>query len=80
MTSDDAWTRLVAEEGRALLQVPRGEVVRQHLSHLVHHRGQLTVYLRLVNVPLSSVYGPTAAIRTGQRLVLQFDLYRYHRA
>ena len=43
-----------------LLQMPRGEAVRQHLSHLVHHRGQLTVYLRLVNVPLPSVYGPTA--------------------
>ena len=38
----------------------RGEVVRQHISHLVHHRGQLTVYLRLVDVPLPSVYGPTA--------------------
>lgn len=39
---------------------PRGEVVRQHLSHLIHHRGQLTVYLRLLDVPLPSIYGPTA--------------------
>lgn len=39
---------------------PRGEVVRNHLSHLVHHRGQLTVYLRLLDVPLPSIYGPTA--------------------
>jgi uncharacterized damage-inducible protein DinB len=38
----------------------RAEVVRNHLSHLVHHRGQLTVYLRLVDVPLPSIYGPTA--------------------
>jgi uncharacterized damage-inducible protein DinB len=45
---------------RVLMTMPRGEVVRQHLSHLVHHRGQLTVYLRLVGVPLPSVYGPTA--------------------
>jgi uncharacterized damage-inducible protein DinB len=45
---------------RVLLTLPRGEVVRQHLNHLIHHRGQLTVYLRLVNVPLPSVYGPTA--------------------
>lgn len=38
----------------------RGDVVRNHLSHLVHHRGQLTVYLRLLDVPLPSIYGPTA--------------------
>jgi uncharacterized damage-inducible protein DinB len=43
-----------------LLTMPRGPLVRQHLSHLVHHRGQLTVYLRLVDVPLPSIYGPTA--------------------
>ena len=30
------------------------------LSHLIHHRGQLTVYLRLRDVPLPPVYGPTA--------------------
>lgn len=39
---------------------PKGEVVRSHLSHLIHHRGQLTVYLRLVDVPLPPIYGPTA--------------------
>lgn len=39
---------------------PRGEVVRQHLNHLIHHRGQLTVYLRLIDVPLPQIYGPTA--------------------
>lgn len=43
-----------------IFTAPRGEVVRQHLNHLIHHRGQLTVYLRLVDVPLPSVYGPTA--------------------
>jgi uncharacterized damage-inducible protein DinB len=43
-----------------LLTLPRGEIVRQHLRHLVHHRGQLTVYLRLLDVPLPSIYGPTA--------------------
>jgi len=30
------------------------------LSHVIHHRGQLSVYLRLQNVPLPPVYGPTA--------------------
>jgi uncharacterized damage-inducible protein DinB len=55
---DEPWSLKHGE--RALLTLPRGEVVRQHLNHLIHHRGQLTVYLRLVNVPLPSVYGPTA--------------------
>jgi uncharacterized damage-inducible protein DinB len=43
-----------------LMTMPRGEVTRQHLSHLIHHRGQLTVYLRLLDVPVPSIYGPTA--------------------
>jgi uncharacterized damage-inducible protein DinB len=45
---------------QVLFTAPRGEVVRQHLNHLMHHRGQLTVYLRLVGVPLPQIYGPTA--------------------
>jgi uncharacterized damage-inducible protein DinB len=50
---------------RVLMTMPRGEVVRQHLTHLSHHRGQLTVYLRLLDVPVSSVYGPTADEKWG---------------
>jgi uncharacterized damage-inducible protein DinB len=38
----------------------RGMVLRQTINHLCHHRGQLTVYLRLVDVPVPQVYGPTA--------------------
>jgi uncharacterized damage-inducible protein DinB len=30
------------------------------LNHIIHHRGQLSVYLRLRDVPLPSIYGPTA--------------------
>lgn len=45
---------------RVLFTAPRGAVVRTHISHLVHHRGQLSVYLRLVDVPVPSIYGPTA--------------------
>jgi uncharacterized damage-inducible protein DinB len=45
---------------QVLFTAPRGEVVRTHLSHLIHHRGQLSVYLRLVDVPLPPIYGPTA--------------------
>lgn len=43
-----------------LFTLPRTVVVRQHINHFVHHRGQLSVYLRLVGVPLPSIYGPTA--------------------
>ncbi len=43
-----------------IMTLPRGAVVRQHINHLVHHRGQLTVYLRLKDVPVPSIYGPTA--------------------
>ena len=43
-----------------LFSAPRRAVVRTHISHLIHHRGQLSVYLRLLDVPLPSIYGPTA--------------------
>ncbi len=43
-----------------IFTMPRGPVVRQTINHLVHHRGQLTVYLRLIDVPVPSIYGPTA--------------------
>ncbi len=45
---------------RVLFTTPRGATVRSTINHLIHHRGQLTVYLRLVDVPIPSVYGPTA--------------------
>jgi uncharacterized damage-inducible protein DinB len=40
--------------------LPVGAVVRQNINHLVHHRGQMTVYLRLLDIPVPSIYGPTA--------------------
>lgn len=46
--------------GKVLMTLPKGVVVRQNLNHLIHHRGQLSVYLRLVDVPLPMIYGPTA--------------------
>jgi uncharacterized damage-inducible protein DinB len=49
---------------QVLFTAPRGAVVRQHINHLIHHRGQLTVYLRLNDVPLPSIYGPTADERS----------------
>ncbi len=55
---DEPWSLRAGP--RVLMTQPRGEVVRQHMSHLAHHRGQLTVYLRLLDVPIPSIYGPTA--------------------
>jgi len=47
--------------GKLLLEIPRFGAIRSLLlNHLIHHRGQLSVYLRLQNVPLPSIYGPTA--------------------
>ncbi|HEX9940408.1 MAG TPA: DinB family protein [Thermoanaerobaculia bacterium] len=46
---------------RELFTIPRSELVRSLMfNHVYHHRGQLTVYLRLLEVPLPSVYGPSA--------------------
>ncbi len=47
--------------GRVWFEKPREAVFRDMtLSHLVHHRGQLSVYLRLLDVPVPGSYGPTA--------------------
>ena len=46
---------------QVIFEMPRLAVIRlMALNHLIHHRGQLSVYLRLLNVPLPPVYGPTA--------------------
>ena len=44
-----------------MMAMPRVAFVRAiMLNHWYHHRGQLLVYLRLLNLPVPSVYGPTA--------------------
>jgi uncharacterized damage-inducible protein DinB len=55
---DVDWSLRMGDQ--VLMTMPRAAVVRQHISHLSHHRGQLTVYLRLLDVPVPSIYGPTA--------------------
>lgn len=53
------WT--LKSGGRVLFSMPRVAVFRAFImNHAIHHRGQLTVYLRLCEVPLPAVYGPTA--------------------
>ena len=39
---------------------PKGEVIRMSLSQIIHHRAQLGVYLRLLNIPIPGSYGPSA--------------------
>lgn len=53
------WTFSIG--GRTVMSAPRAGMVRGLMfNHLYHHRGQLQVYLRLLGVPVPSVYGPTA--------------------
>ncbi|MBX6330665.1 MAG: DinB family protein [Gemmatimonadaceae bacterium] len=61
---DEPWS--LKRGDMVLFTAPRGVVVRQHMSHMAHHRGQLTVYLRLKDVPIPSIYGPTADERMFQ--------------
>jgi len=47
--------------GQTLMTMPRFAVLRSFcLNHMIHHRAQLGVYLRLNNIPVPSVYGPSA--------------------
>jgi uncharacterized damage-inducible protein DinB len=47
--------------GRVRFERPRAAVLRDVVfSHIIHHRGQLSVYLRLLNVPVPGAYGPSA--------------------
>jgi uncharacterized damage-inducible protein DinB len=56
----DAMIRL-SREGKVVLQMPRYNMIRAvMLNHWYHHRAQLTVYLRLLDVPVPSVYGGSA--------------------
>ena len=53
------WTLL--HSGKTLLTMPRIAVLRSFvMNHSIHHRAQLGVYLRLNNVPVPSIYGPSA--------------------
>ena len=46
---------------REIFTMPRVAAIRSFvMNHLIHHRGQFSVYLRLKNIPLPSIYGPTA--------------------
>jgi uncharacterized damage-inducible protein DinB len=53
------WT--ATRNGKVLMSVPRIAFIRSVvLNHIYHHRGQLSVYLRLLDFPVPSIYGPSA--------------------
>jgi uncharacterized damage-inducible protein DinB len=53
------WT--LTKNGKVLMSVPRIGFLRSILmNHTYHHRGQLSVYLRMLEVPVPSIYGPSA--------------------
>jgi len=55
----ETWT--ANSNGKQMMAIPRIAMIRSILlNHWYHHRGQLNVYLRLLNVPLPPIYGPTA--------------------
>lgn len=62
-TTDDyllttTWKLLL--KGQVVMEQPRHVVVFETFNHLAHHRGQLTVYLRLLDRPVPAIYGPSA--------------------
>lgn len=53
------WTLM--RNGKAIMSVPRVGFLRAiMLNHIYHHRGQLSVYIKLLDVPVPSIYGPSA--------------------
>lgn len=57
------WTLKAGEQ--TIFTMPRIGVLRSTvMNHIIHHRGQFTIYLRLNNVPVPSIYGPSADEQT----------------
>jgi len=51
----------VKRDGHLMFELPRKVMLRNMVfAHIVHHRGQLSVYLRLLDVPVPGMYGPSA--------------------
>jgi uncharacterized damage-inducible protein DinB len=58
-TMFEPWTLLAG--GKQVMSLPRAVVLRSFvLSHMIHHRAQLGVYLRLNDIPVPAIYGPSA--------------------
>jgi uncharacterized damage-inducible protein DinB len=62
-TPDEAYGRTwkLTSQGKTFLEMPKGAVLRSVvINHMIHHRGQLTVYLRLLGQKVPGLYGPSA--------------------
>ncbi len=46
--------------GQVIFSSPKKDNINSSIRHMIHHRGQLTVYMRLNNILVPSLYGPTA--------------------
>jgi uncharacterized damage-inducible protein DinB len=46
--------------GQIVMETPRWEMIQDTINHWAHHRGQMTVYLRLLGAKVPSIYGPSA--------------------
>ena len=55
---EQLWSLCSGEQ--VLLRQTRAEIIRHLISHAVHHRGQLSVYLRLLDIPVPAIYGGSA--------------------
>jgi uncharacterized damage-inducible protein DinB len=61
-TTDEALSETFSlkNNGQVLMSMPKKDFITNSINHLVHHRGQLTVYMRLNNIPVPMIYGPSA--------------------
>lgn len=53
-------TFYLKDHGKVLYSDPKKDAITADINHWVHHRGQLTVYMRMNNIPVPSIYGPSA--------------------
>ena len=61
--TDQDWAKIWTFKyaGKTVMSMPRSAVMRSSImNHLIHHRAQLGVYLRLLDVPVPAIYGPSA--------------------
>jgi uncharacterized damage-inducible protein DinB len=65
-TSDEhlATTWRLKARGNVVQEAPRGHMIQDTITHWAHHRGQMTVYLRLLGAKVPAIYGPSADDRS----------------
>lgn len=62
VSTNETFTKdfILKNNGQVLFKMPVVESIASTLNHWVHHRGQLTVFMRLKDIPVPSIYGPSA--------------------